>query len=54
MKTIEVCPSMLMPGFAGYSPHAVKTLFDGVTVSPITPICPFLLALKKELKKTST
>jgi hypothetical protein len=35
MKTIEVCPSMLMPGFAGYSPHAVKTLFDGVTVSPM-------------------
>lgn len=34
MKAIEVCPSTLMPGFTGYSPLAVKTLFDGVSVSP--------------------
>lgn len=38
MKTIEVCPSTLMPGFKGYSPRAVKTLFDGVVVSPIIDI----------------
>ena len=35
MKAIAVCPSTLMPGFTCYSPHAVKTLFDGVPVSPI-------------------
>jgi serine/threonine-protein kinase HipA len=34
MKAIEVCPSTLMPGYAGYSPRAVKVLFDGVAVSP--------------------
>ena len=28
MKAIEVCPSTLMPGFTGYSPLAVKTLFQ--------------------------
>ena len=35
MKAIDVCPSTLMPGFTGYSPRAVKMLFDGVNVSPI-------------------
>ena len=38
MKAIEVCPSTLMPGFKAYSPRAVKTLFDGVIVSPIIDI----------------
>lgn len=38
MKAIEVCPSTLMPGYSGYSPRAVKTLFDGVAVSPIIDI----------------
>ena len=38
MKALEVCPSTLIPGFTGYSPHAVKTLFDGVAVSPIIDI----------------
>ena len=38
MKTIDVCPSTLMPGFSGYSPRAVKMLFDGVVVSPIIDI----------------
>ncbi len=35
MKTIEVCPSTLKPGYSSYSPRAVKMLFDGVAVSPI-------------------
>ena len=34
MRSIEVCPSTLTPGFSGYSPRAVKALFDGVAVSP--------------------
>ena len=34
MRSIEVCPSTLTPGFSGYSPRAVKDLFDGVAVSP--------------------
>ena len=38
MKVIEVCPSTLMPGFSGYSPRAIKMLFDGVVVSPIIDI----------------
>ena len=38
MKTIDVCPSTLMPGYSGYSPRAVKMLFDGVVVSPIIDI----------------
>lgn len=38
MKAIEVCPSTLMPGFTGYSPRAVKMLFDGMMVSPIIDI----------------
>ena len=35
MKMIEVCPSTLMHGYVGYSPRAVKNLFDGIAVSPI-------------------
>jgi len=35
VKEIEVCPSTLLPGFAGYSPRAVKNLFDGKVVSHI-------------------
>ena len=35
MKVIEVCPSTLASGFTGYSPRAVKMLFDGTNVSPI-------------------
>ena len=35
---MEVCPSTLMSGFTGYSPRAVKSLFDGVMVSPIIDI----------------
>ena len=38
MKMIEVCPSTLMHGYAGYSPRAVKNLFDGIAVSPIIDI----------------
>ena len=38
MKTIEVCPSTLRPGFSTYSPQAVKELFDGVAVSPFIDI----------------
>ncbi|MBO5624765.1 MAG: HipA domain-containing protein [Prevotella sp.] len=38
MKTIEVCPSTLRPGFSAYSPQAVKDLFDGVVVSPFIDI----------------
>lgn len=38
MRAIEVCPSTLAPGFSGYSPHAVKALFDGVAVSPFIGI----------------
>ena len=38
MKTIEVCPSTLRPGFYTYSPQAVKELFDGVVVSPFIDI----------------
>ncbi len=38
MKSIQVCPSTLMPGFNGYSPRAIKTLFDGMEVSPIVDI----------------
>ncbi len=38
MRTIEVCPSTLTPGFCGYSPRAVKALFDGVAVSPFADI----------------
>lgn len=38
MKAIEVCPSTLMPGYAGYSPRAVKVLFDGVAVSPFLDV----------------
>ena len=38
MKAIDVCPSTLMSGFTGYSPRAVKMLFDGVAVSPIIDI----------------
>ena len=38
MKAIKVCPSTLMPGFSGYSPRAIKMLFDGVAVSPILDI----------------
>lgn len=34
MKTIEVCPSTLRPGFDTYSPQAIKELFDGQQVSP--------------------
>ena len=30
MKTIEVCPSTLRPGFSTYSPQAVKDLERGV------------------------
>lgn len=38
MKAIKVCPSTLQPGFPGYSPRAIKMLFDGVAVSPILDI----------------
>ena len=38
MKAINVCPSTLMPGYSGYSPRAVKMLFDGVAVSPFLDI----------------
>lgn len=38
MKEIEVCPSSLATGFTGYSPRAVKLLFDGTEVSPIIDI----------------
>ena len=38
MKAIKVCPSTLQPGFLGYSPRAIKMLFDGVAVSPILDI----------------
>ena len=38
MKTVEVCPSTLRPGFSTYSPQAVKELFDGVVVSPFIDI----------------
>ena len=38
MKTIEVCPSTLRPGYVTYSPKAVKELFDGVVVSPFIDI----------------
>ena len=38
MKSIDVCPSTLMSGFTGYSPRAVKMLFDGMVVSPIIDI----------------
>jgi len=38
MKAIDICPSTLKPGFTGYSPHAVKMLFDGIAVSPIIDI----------------
>lgn len=38
MKEIDVCPSTLMRGYAGYSPRAVKMLFDGVSVSPVIDI----------------
>ncbi len=38
MKPINVCPSTLMPGCSGYSPRAVKMLFDGVVVSPLLDI----------------
>ena len=38
MKTIEVCPSTLRPGFSTYSPQAVKELFDGLVVSPFIDI----------------
>lgn len=38
MKTIEVCPSTLRPGFTHYSPHAVKELFDGAAVLPFIDI----------------
>lgn len=38
MKKIEVCPSTLRPGFSVYSAHAIKDLFDGVTVSPYIDI----------------
>lgn len=38
MKAIRVCPSTLQPGFPGYSPRAIKMLFDGVAVSPILDI----------------
>lgn len=34
MKDIEVCPSTLMRGYSSYSPRAVKTLFDGISVLP--------------------
>ena len=38
MKLINVCPSTLLPGYSGYSPRALKMLFDGVAVSPILDI----------------
>ena len=38
MRTIDVCPSTLAPGFSGYSPHAVKALFYGVAVSPFISV----------------
>lgn len=38
MKAINVCPATLKPGYSGYSPRAVKLLFDGVTVSPFIDI----------------
>ena len=38
MKTIEVCPSTLRPGFDTYSPQATKELFDGQQVSPYIDI----------------
>ena len=38
MKAINVCPATLKPGYSGYSPRAVKLLFDGVAVSPFIDI----------------
>ncbi len=38
MRSIEVCPSTLTPGFTNYSPRAVKMLFDGAAVSPFIDI----------------
>lgn len=38
MKTIDVCPSILRPGFETYSPQAVRELFDGMQVSPFLDI----------------
>ncbi len=38
MKTIKVCPSTLTPGYNGYSPRAIKMLFDGIVVSPVIDI----------------
>ncbi len=38
MKTLDKCPSTLQPGFNGYSPIAVRLLFDGTIVSPMIDI----------------
>ena len=38
MKAIDVCPSTLKLGYSGYSPRAVKMLFDGMVVSPFIDI----------------
>lgn len=34
MKTLCVCPALLLEGYRGYSPAAIKTLFNGTKVSP--------------------
>ena len=37
MERLSVCPSTLAEGFDSYSPTALKSLFDGINVSPILP-----------------
>lgn len=37
MERLNVCPSTLAEGFDSYSPTALKSLFDGINVSPILP-----------------
>lgn len=34
MIDIQCCPSCLDEGYATYCPNAIKSLFDGVKVSP--------------------
>lgn len=37
MIVVDVCPSLLTPGYKSYSPHAIKLLFDGVKVNHVFP-----------------
>ena len=40
MEVLKNCPGTLAKGYQGYSPSALRKLFDGKKVNPVLPFSP--------------